>query len=143
MMCDIICFQIVSHKKLQQETFQSPCILLSLPLCTEILVRVILSLLHHHPLSPNPMSMPSSSHFLSCSPHSLAPFAHSQTVLYVSAKGSLICKTNEKENIIWIWRWNPCSLQMTSTSTVCNESEKEKSASEDGIGIQYQMFKSW
>jgi hypothetical protein len=41
------------------------------------------------------MSMPSLSHPSSSTPPSLVPpFAHSQTVLYASTKGSLICKTN-------------------------------------------------
>src|ERR1700678_1847682 len=83
MMCNIVCLQIVSRKKLTQQTFPFHSISLSLPLCTQILDRVILSLLHHHALSPHPQCQCHHLHHSSSSSHTLPcfPFAHPQPVL--------------------------------------------------------------
>src|ERR1700691_572846 len=115
MMCNIVCFQIVSRKKLHQQTFSFHSNLLSLPLCTEILDRVILSLLHHHAPSPHPQCQCHHLHHSSLTP-SLASPLHTpkQSCVCLCKRFSHIYKTNVKENIIWRWRWNPCSLQITS-----------------------------
>lgn len=102
MMCNIVCLQIVSRKTLQQETFPFPSNLLSLPLCTEMLDRVILSLLHHHALSPHPQCQCHHLHHFSSSlTFSLASPLHTPTSLvYASAKGSLIF-TRQMGRRIW------------------------------------------
>src|SRR3984885_9592434 len=104
MICNIVCFQIVSRKTLHQQTLPFHPNLLSLPLCTEILDRVILFLLHHHAPSPHPQCQCHHLHHASSSlTPSLASPLHTpnQSCVCLCKMFSHIYKTNGKENIIF------------------------------------------